>query len=105
MTRYCSQGHSAGDIVGIGALTLVLEERVYPDPSAGQWEDGFLAYPVGTDDDFDAPRYFVSDTGTVWGQTELNGPCDVELGKVERHVWMSGPNATEQGQPRMRYTN
>lgn len=57
---------------GPGGITadfiLYVEERVFADRSAGQWENGWLCYYAWT-------KYFVSESGVVWLQ-----PDNVEVG-------------------------
>lgn len=56
---------SHGDVVTVDlgddtTMTLVLEERVYPDPTYGQWDAGWLAYRPADIDDENADTFFVS---------------------------------------------
>ena len=63
---------STGDTVTVtptdgDEFPLILDDRVYPDRTVGQFDSGWYAFAPGTEDDADSPGWFVSWDGNVYG--------------------------------------
>jgi hypothetical protein len=56
---------------------VVLDDRVYPDATYGQYDSGWWAFVAGTENDDDDYPYFISATGEVW-----DTPDNINVGTV-----------------------
>lgn len=66
-------------LAGGGEIVLILDDRVLPDRTCGQYDSGFFAFIEGHDEEFD---YFVSDEGFVYGES-ADGSVSVEVARIE----------------------
>lgn len=59
-------GSTVTAMIGTDVITLTLDDRVFPDASAGQYEPGWWAFNVADETD----EYFVNTDGDVYGRDD-----------------------------------
>jgi hypothetical protein len=57
-----------------GSVTVTLEDRVYPDASAHQYEAGWWCFDANAND------YFISESGTLWDFEKATGNFSLAIG-------------------------